>query len=329
MGDWRLCFTIPSSVSDKDGNLGCVSKGDGLLKERRKQFLDMIGKPDSKVQKSFGTYKLEVGGRKGEVIEEECYDLLIFCVSDNDKKEYEKAWNQLVEPWEQERLLYTADEHKGKGEEAFFCNHPRLVQNKDFMAAMEAQGYQRGGCFGPFGQVSAVQVDGSIVKKRMDAVVAGDTLLTPTGQATVRCVVVSQCARGIAYFSRLNSIDENEDALELTEWHPVLDGCGVWCFPAMQGERVVRRCAEVYNLVLDTDHIVVVNGIGCVTLGHGFKGDVVNHDYYGTSRVIDDLRSQDGWANGRVVLVSKPPQPTTALLALTFASASSESIKVM
>jgi len=49
------------------------------------------------------------------------------------------------------------------------------------------------------------------------------------------------------------------------------------------------ECEEVYNFALDQGHTVLVNNVECVTLGHGFKDDIVRHSYYGTKRVIDDL----------------------------------------
>ena len=52
-------------------------------------------------------------------------------------------------------------------------------------------------------------------------------------------------------------------------------------------------CEEVYNFALDQGHTVIVNDIECVTLGHGFKDDIVRHSYYGTQRVIEDLRQLD------------------------------------
>ncbi|CAF4060900.1 unnamed protein product [Rotaria sordida] len=34
---------------------------------------------------------------------------------------------------------------------------------------------------------------------------------------------------------------------------------------------------------------MLVNDVECVTLGHGFKEDIVRHSYYGSERVINDL----------------------------------------
>ncbi|CAF1262010.1 unnamed protein product, partial [Rotaria sordida] len=40
---------------------------------------------------------------------------------------------------------------------------------------------------------------------------------------------------------------------------------------------------------LDQGHTMLVNDVECVTLGHGFKEDIVRHSYYGSERVINDL----------------------------------------
>lgn len=47
---------------------------------------------------------------------------------------------------------------------------------------------------------------------------------------------------------------------------------------------------------------MLVNDVFCITLGHGMKGPVVEHEYLGTEKIIDDLKSLDGWSNGRVSL---------------------------
>ena len=52
-------------------------------------------------------------------------------------------------------------------------------------------------------------------------------------------------------------------------------------------------CEAVYNFALDQGHTVFVNNVECVTLGHGFKEDIVRHAYYGSQRVIEDLRKLD------------------------------------
>ena len=61
-------------------------------------------------------------------------------------------------------------------------------------------------------------------------------------------------------------------------------------------------CEEVYNFALDQGHTVLVNNVECVTLGHGFQDDIVRHSYYGTQRVIEDLRRLDREQNNSGIL---------------------------
>ena len=56
-------------------------------------------------------------------------------------------------------------------------------------------------------------------------------------------------------------------------------------------------CEAVYSFALDQGHTMWTNDVECVTLGHGFKEDIVRHAYYGTDRVLEDLRLMDGQQN--------------------------------
>lgn len=48
---------------------------------------------------------------------------------------------------------------------------------------------------------------------------------------------------------------------------------------------------------------MLVNEIQCITLGHGLKGDkVAEHSYFGTEKIIEDLKQVEGWENGMVCL---------------------------
>lgn len=175
--------------------------------------------------------------------------------------------------------------------------------------ALPAEFMRGGGCFAPWATVRVASRGGcasrpiSEVRAGDLVVVAGDHNLDGADRARVArvvCVVATRCAGGRAMLTRLSC------GLELTEWHPLIDKRGRWRFPNMLGERVVRRCSHVYNLVLDRCHVLPVGGVAgevpCVTLGHGILGDVVEHEYWGTDAVISDLRRRDGWARGFVEL---------------------------
>lgn len=124
-------------------------------------------------------------------------------------------------------------------------------------------------------------------RKRVDLVRAGDVVL---GGHTVVCVVrtETQCT-----LTRIGT-------LLITDWHPMrVDQ--EWVFPCTVGATRAAASA-VYNFVLDDGHEVTIEGTVCVTLGHGFAGPVVSHDYFGTEKVVLDLRAMRGWSTGYVSL---------------------------
>jgi len=125
----------------------------------------------------------------------------------------------------------------------------------------------------------------------------GTAVRLPSGGHTnVLCVVVTPCPSGHMDLVRVSS------RLVLTPYHPVRVGAS-WVFPCDVAVTTRTRCAAVYNLVLDGGHVVVVDGIECVTLGHGLEdNDVVRHPYFGTQRVIEDLERLYGWHEGLVTL---------------------------
>jgi len=169
-----------------------------------------------------------------------------------------------------------------------------------------------GGCFAPDALVACVdpQAGGRQALVRIDELRAGALVRTASGgTARVRCVVQSPSEDGVALLSELST------GLRITEWHPVRDMAGHWRFPIMLGRSVAFRCAYVYNLVLDREHVALIGGVPCVTLGHGIEGPVVGHAFYGTDEVLQELAARPGWEAGRVVLdgpLRAPATPTPA-----------------
>ena len=48
---------------------------------------------------------------------------------------------------------------------------------------------------------------------------------------------------------------------------------------------------------------MTINGVECVTLGHGFKdNNIVSHEYFGSGAVVKDLQRVNGWEKGIVNL---------------------------
>lgn len=94
---------------------------------------------------------------------------------------------------------------------------------------------------------------------------------------------------------------ELSGGLRITPWHPIRIN-GKFIFPTDIEEPKVKECALVYNFVLDQGHILTVNGVECLTLAHSFREAIAEHEYFGTQRVLEDLKQIEGWVNGRICL---------------------------
>jgi len=68
-----------------------------------------------------------------------------------------------------------------------------------------------------------------------------------------------------------------------------------WIFPcSLVSSSTNILCEAVYSFALNEGHTIWINDVECVALGHEFKEDIVRHAYYGSKRVIEDLRILDG-----------------------------------
>jgi hypothetical protein len=140
--------------------------------------------------------------------------------------------------------------------------------------------------------------------RRVDAIRKGDVVASSYGtlgtSATVRCVVRTETRGEMTALVRIGE-------LLVTPWHPVRLPDGQWEFPwRVPGAEVLEEdCEGVYNFVLDAEHAMVIEDVACITLSHGVRdGPVAPHPYFGSGRVIEDLSTMVGWAEGFVQLQS-------------------------
>ena len=117
-------------------------------------------------------------------------------------------------------------------------------------------------------------------------------------KSTVVCVIKSLVPSGIISMCNING-------MLITPWHPILVD-NKWVFPINVAQETQVELDCVYNIVLDTNHIIMINFTPVVTLGHGFIDEVVAHPYYGTQQIINDLSRMNGWDIGLITIV----QPT-------------------
>lgn len=155
-----------------------------------------------------------------------------------------------------------------------------------------------GGCFGPSSTVMAVPSEDSssnVVVTPIAMVRAGDRVLASGGElVTVRCVVrIDRTpSKGLVVLS---------NGLTITPRHPIKVN-GIWMLP--QDLSNTSTCPNpsgvVFNLVLETNHVLLVNGIECITWGHKYADDVLQHPFFGTEAVLADLAAMPGWSQGLV-----------------------------
>ncbi|KIM97471.1 hypothetical protein OIDMADRAFT_20583 [Oidiodendron maius Zn] len=99
------------------------------------------------------------------------------------------------------------------------------------------------------------------------------------------------------------------NGLAITPTHPILDSVKGWVFPKdlrIPGVIVAQiECEEVFNILLDSKHTVVVNGTVCAVLGHERDGHT-RHEFWGNWQAVANcLKSIDpeGFDMGRVEVV--------------------------
>jgi Mg-chelatase subunit ChlD len=154
-----------------------------------------------------------------------------------------------------------------------------------------------GGCFGETSTVMVVSPQGQSIETRVSDVKMGDAVSVADGTARVRCVV--RIAR-----SPSKNLVALPGGLTITAKHPVRIA-GKWLLPGdIADEQISNPSGFVHNFVLDRTHILLVNGVECVTWCHGIEDEIVDHPYYGTDKVIEDLARLPGWNQGFVTVMS-------------------------
>lgn len=168
--------------------------------------------------------------------------------------------------------------------------------------------------------------------KRIDQLMPGDKIDSYSGQYNNQCddheykvrfVLKSVCANKKAIFVRFGMSDDNGIVHQtfITQNHPILieslDEYGKivndWYRPIdLMGMNIAnikcdqlstQNCDYVYNVILESGHIMNVGGINCVTLAHGFTGNFhIEHPFYGTNAIISSLVVSTGVDSGYVLL---------------------------
>jgi len=155
-----------------------------------------------------------------------------------------------------------------------------------------------GGCFDANGYVSMHSDDIGEYYLPVKSVKKGQTVKTIcNGQMSttkIRCVIKSSVPNGILPMCNISGI-------LITPWHPIIMS-DQWVFPINVAEETQVHIDYIYNIVLESGHVLFINNCPVVTLGHDFADPVVAHPYYGTQEIIKDLSQFAGWNDGFILL---------------------------
>jgi Mg-chelatase subunit ChlD len=167
--------------------------------------------------------------------------------------------------------------------------------------SMSAYNDPRGGCVDAYCTIAMFNGTTKLLKdvQKFDIIKSIDNNNKVVG-ANVLCVVETMITSGFRDYVNVNG------AL-ITPWHPIKYGLHGkkedWIFPGEYFSTYSVPSTSMITLVLENHHIMFINGLKCITLGHNFTHHPkLSHPYYGTSKVIENLMSNfpEGYANGRI-----------------------------
>lgn len=126
-------------------------------------------------------------------------------------------------------------------------------------------------------------------KKPAGSLVGGDCILSTDGKiGIVNWVLICD---GITELISFN------DKLHITKWHPIRTN-GEWKYPndylqETNDIKMIQTNTKVvtFSLTDSNTYSFFVNDIECVTLAHNITDSILNHNFYGTDKVIDYMKT--------------------------------------
>ena len=168
---------------------------------------------------------------------------------------------------------------------------------------MSAYNNAGGGCC--IGSSGVLMADKTI--QEIQYLKKGDKVLTcdpnnynETPISEVECLVYTE---SYGEEDLLSTISNATTTLTLTPYHPVINSItDQWVFPINLSPPQVRRCRGVYTIVVKNRFPIIVQGFTYATLGHDITGEVIGHPFFGSDRVINDLKKIDTYDKGFIHL---------------------------
>jgi Mg-chelatase subunit ChlD len=145
-----------------------------------------------------------------------------------------------------------------------------------------------GGCVDSYCNIAMFNGTSKLLKdiKKFDIIKSIDENNKIVG-AKVLCVVETLIESGYRNYANINGV-------LITPWHPIKIGLHGkkedWWFPGELFSTYKFPSSSMITLVLENHHVMIINGLKCITLGHNFTNhSKLIHPYYGTNKVIENL----------------------------------------
>lgn len=138
--------------------------------------------------------------------------------------------------------------------------------------------------------------------KKVSELKKGDYIINSDGNvAKIVCIIKTAIEN--------NQIDMvSMNGIKITPYHPVRVS-SKWYHPINLGTPIPVHCDWVYNFVLDKHHIITINDVDVIGLGHGINDNAVSaHDFFGTDRIIEHLKEHPGWEEGLIIIEKYSPK---------------------
>jgi hypothetical protein len=158
-----------------------------------------------------------------------------------------------------------------------------------------------GGCVDSYCKIDMLNGTSKLLKdvKKFDIIKSIDNNNKIVG-AKVLCVLETIIESGTRDYVNINGV-------LITPWHPIKIGLHgkkeTWYFPGELFSTYSYPSSSMITLVLENHHVMFINGIKCITLGHNFTNhSKLIHPYYGTNKVIENLNYYfpEDYNNGKI-----------------------------
>jgi hypothetical protein len=146
---------------------------------------------------------------------------------------------------------------------------------------------------------SSIVTMGDNSEKKVEDIIKGDIVkLGNDNTSIIECVIKT------IFTTNYDNLITLNNSLHLTPYHPINIG-GKWYFPKdLPFAKCILECNAIYSFVLNdrgNGSGILIGNIECATLGHGLTEDVINHPFFGTEKVIYNLK-ESTYNDGLVIV---------------------------